>query len=136
MRKILAIVLFMSVLTLTFSCRKDDVDTSSNVRLNFSTDSVLFDTVFTTFGSTTKRLKIFNPSSSPLNISSISVGNGKNSQFRINVDGISGNIHKDVFIGAKDSLFIFAEVTIDPTNGSLPFVVNDRINFITNGTTQ
>ncbi len=137
MRKIAAIFLFFSVLALTFSCRKDDVDnSSSNVRLNFSTDSVLFDTVFTTFGSTTKRLKIFNPNNSPLNISSISVGNGKNSQFRINVDGISGNSHKDVFIGAKDSLFIFAEVTIDPTNGSLPFVVNDYINFVTNGTTQ
>ena len=136
MRKIIAILFFISVLTFTFSCRKDGIETSTSVLLNFSTDSVLFDTVFTTFGSTTKRLKIYNPSSSPLNISSISVGNGANSQFRINVDGVSGNAHKDVFIGGKDSLFIFAEVTIDPNNVLSPFVVNDKINFVTNGNTQ
>jgi hypothetical protein len=136
MRKITAILFFISVLTFTFSCRKDSIDTKDSIRLSFSTDSVLFDTVFTTFGSTTKRLKIYNPSNSPINISSISVGNGTNSQFRINVDGVSGNIHKDVFLGGKDSLFIFAEVTIDPNNVLSPFVVNDNINFITNGTQQ
>jgi len=136
MRKITAILFFISVLTLVFSCRKDSIDNSPDLLLNFSTDSVLFDTVFTTFGSTTHRLKIYNPSSSPVNISSISIGNGTNSQFRINVDGLSGNTHKDVFIGGKDSLFIFAEVTIDPNNALSPFVVNDKINFVTNGNTQ
>ena len=136
MKKITPILFFISVLTFTFSCRKDGVDTSQSLQLNFSTGSVLFDTVFTTFGSTTKRLKIYNPSSSPVNISSISVGNGANSQFRINVDGVSGNAHKDVFLGGKDSLFIFAEVTIDPNNILSPFVVNDKINFVTNGNTQ
>jgi len=136
MRKITAILFFISVLTLVFSCRKDSIENSSSVQLNFSTDSVLFDTIFTTFGSTTKRLKIYNPNSSPVNISSISVGNGASSQFRINVDGVSGNIHKDVFLGGKDSLFIFAEVTIDPNNVLSPFVVTDKINFVTNGNTQ
>lgn len=136
MRKIIAILFFISVLTITFSCRKDSIDKSSSVRLTFSTDSVLFDTVFATFGSTTKRLKIYNPNSNPVNISNISVGNGANSQFRINVDGVSGNSHKNVFIGGKDSLFIFAEVTIDPNNVLSPFIVNDHINFITNGNTQ
>jgi len=136
MRKITPILFFISVLTLVFSCRKDSIETSSSVQLNFSTDSVLFDTIFTTFGSTTKRLKIYNPNSSPVNISSISVGNGASSQFRINVDGVSGNIHKDVFLGGKDSLFIFAEVTIDPNNVLSPFVVTDKINFVTNGNKQ
>ena len=136
MKKITSILFFISVLTFTFSCRKDGVDTSQSLQLNFSTDSVLFDTVFTTFGSTTKRLKIYNPSSSPVNISSISLDNVANSQFRINVDGVSGNAHKDVFLGGKDSLFIFAEVTIDPNNILSPFVVNDKINFVTNGNTQ
>lgn len=136
MRKITAILLFISILLLTFSCRKDGIEQSSSVQLSFSTDSVLFDTIFTTFGSTTKRLKIYNPSSSPINISSISVEKGVASQYRINVDGVSGNVHKDVFLGGKDSLFIFAEVTIDPNNTLSPFVVNDKINFVTNGNIQ
>ena len=136
MQKTTAILIFISVVMFIFSCRKDSVETSSSIRLNFSTDSVLFDTVFTTFGSTTKRLKIYNPNSNPINISSIAVANGANSQFRINVDGVSGNVHKDVFIGGKDSLFIFAEVTIDPNNTLTPFIVNDQINFTTNGNKQ
>lgn len=136
MRKIVSILFFTIVVAFTFSCRKDGIETSSSVSLNFSTDSVLFDTVFATFGSTTKRLKIFNSNNSPINISSISVGNGANSQFRINVDGISGNAHTDVQIGAKDSLYVFAEVTIDPNSSTTDFIVSDNINFVINGNTQ
>ena len=136
MKKIISILFILTVVLFTFSCRKDKIDTDPSVSLNFSTDTILFDTVFATFGSTTHRLKIYNPSNNPVIISSISIGNGANSQFRINVDGISGNIHTDVEIGGKDSLFIFAEVTIDPNNVLSPFVVSDKINFVTNGNSQ
>ena len=136
MRKIAPILILLSIIISTFSCRKDSIETSESVTLNFSLDTVLFDTVFATFGSTTKRLKIYNPSNKRVNISSISVGNGANSQFRINVDGISGNTHSNIEIDGKDSLFIFAEVTIDPNNALSPFVATDKINFITNGNSQ
>ncbi len=136
MRKIASILFLITVVLFTFSCRKDSIETSSSVTLNFSTDTVLFDTVFATFGSTTQRLKIYNPSNNTVNISSISVGQGANSQFRINVDGISGNIHTDIEIEGKDSLFIFAEVTIDPNSATTDFIVGDQINFVTNGNNQ
>jgi hypothetical protein len=136
MQKIAPILVLITIILFTFSCRKDSVDTDSSVTLNFSADTVLFDTVFATFGSTTKRLKIYNPTNKTVNISSISVGNGANSQFRINVDGVSGNIHNNVLIDGKDSLFIFAEVTIDPNNLSNPYIVSDKIKFITNGNSQ
>lgn len=123
-------------LTLFFSCRKDNVTTSANAKLNFSVDTLLFDTVFTTMSSTTKRLKIFNKNSDKIIISSIAVENGANSQFRINVDGVSGNVHKDIEIDGNDSLFIFLEVTIDPNNVLSPFVVEDKILFSTNGNKQ
>lgn len=136
MRKIAPLLILSLLLLFIFSCRKDSIDTASSVNLSFSVDTLLFDTVFTTFGSTTKRLKIHNPSNRPVIISSIAIENGANSQFRINVDGTSGNSHKDVWIDAKDSLFIFAEVTIDPTNTLNPFVAADKIIFNTNGNTQ
>ena len=136
MLKIAPILILFTIILFTFSCRKDSIETDSSVTLNFSADTVLFDTVFATFGSTTKRLKIYNPTNKTVNISSISVGNGANSQFRINVDGVSGNIHNNVLIDGKDSLFIFAEVTIDPNNLSNPYVVSDKIKFITNGNSQ
>jgi hypothetical protein len=136
MQKIASLLFLITILLVTFSCRKDSVDTSSSVNLSFSTETLLFDTVFATFGSTTQRLKIYNPSNSPVNISSIAIENGANSQFRINVDGISGDTHKDVLIDANDSLFIFAEVTIDPTNSLNPFIAADQIIFNTNGNNQ
>ena len=57
--------------------------------------------------------------------------NDPNSFFRINVDGITGNIAKDVEIAGKDSLYIFAEVTIDPDAplSNSPFVIEDYLVF-------
>lgn len=136
MRKITCILFVLTVFSLMFSCRKDDISTDSADKLTFSTDSVLFDTVFTTFGSTTKRFKIYNRNNKDIIISDIYVEKGTGSQFRINVDGTPGNSHKDVLIRAKDSLFIFLEVTIDPNNILSPFVVNDKVNFVTNGNKQ
>jgi hypothetical protein len=136
MQKIVGIFIITTFVVFSFSCRKDDITTSSSDMLSFSHDTVLFDTVFVTMGSTTKRLKLYNSSSSTIVISSISVDGGANSQFRINVDGVSGNSHSNVEIEAHDSLFIFAEVTIDPNNILSPFVATDKINFLTNGNQQ
>jgi hypothetical protein len=136
MYKLLGILIIITAVVFSFSCRKDDITTSSSDMLSFSNDTILFDTVFVTMGSTTKRLKIYNSSSSTIIISSISVDGGANSQFRINVDGVSGNSHSNVEIEAHDSLFIFAEVTIDPNNTLSPFIAADKINFLTNGNQQ
>lgn len=104
--------------------------------LEISTDTIMFDTVFTTIGSTTRRFKIYNRNSNKLVISNISLTTGANSQFRINVDGVSGYTHSNVEIGGNDSLFIFVEVTVDPNSILSPFVVEEKINFSTNGNQQ
>lgn len=118
------------------SCKKDVLLTDSGARLNFSTDSVLFDTVFTTVGSTTKVFKIYNPHSQTLNISRVFLATGANSQFRINVDGISGISHNDIEIFANDSLFVFVQVTVNPTGINSPLLIRDSIIFETNGNIQ
>jgi len=82
------IIYFLTVTILTFSaCRKDDFDTDPGLRLGFSTDTVMFDTVFTTIGSSTRALVIRNSSDQRINISKITLARGKASPFRINVDG-------------------------------------------------
>lgn len=137
MRSFIIISFFaFTIATLMFSCRKDDIDTGSGAKLSFSTDTVLFDTVFATFGSTTKRFKIYNNNNDAVIISDLYVEKGTGSQFRINVDGIPGNSHKDIRIEGKDSMFVFLEVTIDPNNILAPFVVEDKVHFITNGNHQ
>lgn len=129
--------LLFVVMTLFFSCKKEDhFNTSSNFRLEFSADTILFDTVFTSIGSTTEYLLVYNRENKPVKISSIRLAGGSNSSFRINVDGMPGQSFTDVEIGKKDSLWIFIEVTIDPNNSLTPFLVTDSILFETNGTVQ
>lgn len=135
MKKVLFILIGLLIIV-SFSCRKDDFITDTNAQLSFSTDTLLIDTVFTTIGSTTKRLMVYNRNDSKIRISSISLDGGSNSQFRINVDGASGNIHNDIEIEANDSLFIFIEVTIDPNATNDLFIVKENIRFITNGNNQ
>ncbi len=116
------------------SCNKPVFFSKSN--LEFSEDTVVFDTVFTTLGSTTKQFKIYNPENRTLKIDEIELMGGENSPFRINVDGISSTIVNDIELEGGDSLFVFVEVTLDINGQNLPIVVEDSIRFKTNGKDQ
>ncbi|MHC1707265.1 MAG: hypothetical protein AB9842_07050 [Bacteroidales bacterium] len=130
----IAAILF---LLLNSSCKKDEnYDTNPGLELEFSTDSVLFDTVFTTLGSATRVLMVYNPSKKPVLISSIGLDQGTSSQFRINVDGISAERVENIEIEGNDSLYVFVKVRVDPTNQNSPLVVSDKISFVTNGNQQ
>ena len=124
-------------MALLSSCKKEhSLTNDSSCKLAFSVDTVMFDTVFTTLGSATHQLKIYNNYKEDLNISEIRLIGGNASRFRINVDGVSGAEFRDKVIPANDSIFIFLNVTIDPNDQYTPFVVEDDIQFVTNGNTQ
>lgn len=133
-----AVLLYFSLLTLLFSigCRKEKFTTDPSAKLKFSTDTVFFDTVFTAIGSATYRFTVINDNEKSVAISKISLKEGANSKFRINVDGLNGNEQTDVSIRGKDSIFIFVEVTVDPNDLTSPFVIEDAIEFETNGNKQ
>jgi len=116
-------------------CRKEKFTTDSSSMLEFSRDTIFFDTVFSTVGSTTQYLKVRNNHDESIKISEIVLETGSNSQYRINVDGLDGP-QTDVEILPNDSIFIFVEVTIDPADAGLPFIVEDNLRFITNGNVQ
>ena len=119
------------------NCRKDEhITTDPNARLAFSTDSILFDTIFTTVGSTVKRIKILNKNNLAINISEISLANGNNSSFSININGEYGIGKQNIIINAGDSINLFVKATINPNNKALPFLVQDSILFTTNGNKQ
>jgi hypothetical protein len=115
------------------SCKKNKILSGVSYDVNCAIDTLLFDTLFTTIGSTTKYFKCFNRNNGILNIDRIHLKNGTNSPFRINVDGNSGVNFENIELLPGDSLFIFVEVTIDPSQGNLPFIVEDKIIFNTNG---
>ncbi|OIP00447.1 MAG: hypothetical protein AUJ98_07845 [Bacteroidetes bacterium CG2_30_33_31] len=128
---ILAILLIISS-----SCKKNNINFDSNSQLTFSTDTITFDTVFTTIGSSTEYFMIYNSSNKPINVSKIFLANGSNSSFRINIDGISDTKFSDIEIPANDSLYAFVEVTVNPNGGNSPLLITDSVVFETNGHVQ
>ncbi len=132
------IILIFILLAFAFSaCKKEhQISGDPNLKLSFSADTVMFDTVFTSLGSATHQLRIFNKSDNDLNISSIRLAGGESSPYRFNLDGENGVEFYDKVIPAGDSLFSFLRVTINPNDLNSPFVVEDELEFVTNGNTQ
>jgi len=135
-KRIVNIFLLIGVIITVNSCRKDKIITDSSARIEFSTTSILYDTVFTTVGSVTKTFIVYNRNSQPIKISSIRLAKGTSSNFRINVDGTKGVSFSDVEIAGKDSMFVFSEVTVDPNNQNSPLIIRDSVVFETNGNIQ
>jgi len=117
-----------------FSCQRDEKFTDSpSARLEFSTDTVKFDTVFTTIGSVTKQFRVYNRNKEAVRTS---VSLADKGFYRLNIDGVAANSLDNLEIRGNDSAFIFVEVTIDPQDNNSPVVVLDSIQFNTNGNLQ
>lgn len=129
--------LLFSVLTyfLLFSCQKQS-NLNGNSYLFFSTDTLSFDTVFTTVGSVTQQIKIINNNNQPINISSISLAGGSGSPFTINIDGTPGPSASSLSIQANDSLYIFVNVLVPSGGKPNPFLLQDSIRVSYNGLEQ
>ena len=120
------------VLTMPSCHRNNNVD---GVELEFSADTVLFDTVFTTISSSTQTFTVRNTTGSPVEVD-IALAGGKQSNYSINVDGVAGTEFRNVEIPAHDSIFVFVKVNIDPTNQNTPYLVTDSVMFYQKSRTQ
>jgi len=127
---------FLLVTVCFYTCEKQDLLTDPSATLAFSVDTVYFDTIFTTIGSTTKNVRVYNKYDQPVRVSSISLAGGDNSVFRLNIDGYQQNSVNDIEIPPDDSIYIFVEVTLDPNNSNDLLVIHDSIVFNTNGNIQ
>jgi hypothetical protein len=130
------IIIVLLVVIYFSSCEDEKYMNSPDVQLEFSTDTVMFDTIFTTIGSTTRHLKVFNSYKDKILISKIRLAGGEFSNFRLNINGITGTEVYDLEVPPNDSIYIFVEVTIDPNGQNLPMVVQDSIEFTTNTNIQ
>ncbi len=133
-------ILFFTIIAtfyLLVACNKDeDFLFDSSAELSFSVDTLRFDTVFTELGSATRILKIYNTNNRPVKVNKIALELGDASSFRLNIDGLPINEATDIEILANDSLYIFAEVTVDPDNplSISPYVIGERLLVNLNGT--
>ena len=128
-------ILPILLLLLTYSCKKENIQTEETATLKFSKDTIIFDTIFSSIGSVTKQLMVYNNNNFDVTTSVRLVGNSEGN-FRMNLDGESGNNIQNIKIAANDSMFVFIEVTIDPTNTNTPYLVSDSIVFTTGNKTQ
>ncbi len=123
-------------------CKKDGYLNDPSKKLVFSTfteyniDTLTFDTVFTSLGSTTRFFKVVNPFNQDILIDEIRFKNAGTTTFHLAIDGISGNAASNVIVPAKDSIYVFVTVTVDPTSGTIPFVYSEDIEFLYNSNTQ
>lgn len=127
-------LLFLSIF---WGCEKfDNYSTNSDYYLRFSVDTLSFDTIFSSIGSTTKQFVVYNPNKDAVKIESIQLANAGKNGFRINVDGRKGDSFNDIDIWKNDSLYVLVEITVDPNGTNQPLVIEDSILFYTNGNRQ
>jgi hypothetical protein len=136
-RKIIGI-LFCSALAILCSCKRADekITTSQDARLEFSKETLLFDTIFSTVGSSTQAFYVFNRNKNAVKISSIQVGGLATSNYTITIDGDQTYFKSDVELKGKDSILVLVKVLINPQSQNLPYLVADSIIFNTNGNIQ
>ena len=124
---------------LAWACTPEDmVLDDPSARLEFSVDTLRFDTVFTQLGSATRILKVYNRYDKRLRIDRIAFAKGQASRFRMNVNGWMGTEVTDIDILPHDSIYVFVEVTIDPDQppSVSPFVITEDLLFERSGRQQ
>lgn len=116
------------------SCYEEKFTTDPADVVSFSTDTVSFDTVLTEISTVTRYFKVFNPHDLFISISEIKLTGVNPSFFRLNVDGTTGDIIKDIQINPHDSIYVFVESTIDPDQpvSVSPFIIEADISFTVN----
>jgi hypothetical protein len=137
--KYLSAVLLLLTVVFWSSCRKDFESVPSTGNLEFSRDTVYLDTVFSNIGSSTYTLKVYNRSDDDINVPRIGLGQGEESLYRLNVDGLPGKTFENIQILANDSIFVFIETTVETGNFPNPdntFLYTDQLQFDTGANQQ
>jgi hypothetical protein len=121
-----------------FSCKRtsEKITTNPNAKLSFSQTVITFDTIFTSIGTITQRLWVYNKNSHALSISSIRLGKLSTSSYSFIINGQENYELSNYEIFGKDSLLVLIKVLINPQNKSLPYLVEDSLEFTTNGNVQ
>jgi len=132
--KIVIFILLAVILVASMpSCKKDSFIMSKSATIGISTDTLFFDTVFTSTGSITGYFKIFNNNNQKLLLSNVKLMGGNASFFKLNLDGTPGTAFSNIEIAANDSLYGFVTVSINPNDSLKPLIERDSIQISYNG---
>lgn len=115
------------------ACIEDGISTSAADQPAFSTDTLKMGVVFTDEVTMTHRLTVYNRHSKGMLISDIHLEGEGARDFRINVDGATGETFQGIEVRAKDSIFVMVEATLPARDQDQPQDVNADLCFTVNG---
>jgi hypothetical protein len=138
MNKSLFIPILFLLVSAFYACNNgfEDYSTRPDDLLAFSTDTVAFDTILSTVHTPYQLFKVYNRHDKALLIASISLENGANSPFKINVDGQAGTDFQNIEIRSKDSIYVLVDAKPAENNLDEPKYVTDYVVFVTHGVPQ
>lgn len=126
------VIAFCMILMSVFfvACNEDaGFSSSPSLRLEFSSDTISFDTLFTDRVSPSAMFTVRNRNKNSLRISEVRLASGGSSGFNVLVDGQYGTVMRDLEIRAKDSLFVVASVKLERNGLDTPCQVRDSLLF-------
>jgi len=129
---------FLILLAFLLSCKKkDEIYTyNPNAKLEFNGDTLLFDTIFSGISTTTQHLQVFNNNDQAVYITSVKLGGGSASPFIVTINGVTTDQLDHVPLRGHDSLYILVRGVFTAQNNSLPYIVEDSLEFFVNGNRQ
>lgn len=124
------IILIITISALLVACSEEaDFSYNPQYSLEFSSDTVSFDTLFTSVNSPTATFVVRNRNNKSLRISSVQLAGGEESGFSVLVDGQWGALMNNLEVRAKDSIFVLASVCLERNGAKTPVAVRDTLFF-------
>ncbi|MDB5263388.1 MAG: hypothetical protein JWQ14_2671 [Adhaeribacter sp.] len=138
MKYLLCIFSLLLVLLSLYSCEPEEeiLTRSPKAALQFSTDSLIYDTVFVKTGSVTKRVYLYNYDKNAVQVDEIKLGRLGNSAYRVIINGVESPAARNIRIRGGDSLLVLVKVFIQPDNRNTPFLVKDSLVVSQNNNVQ
>lgn len=90
-------------------------------------DTIRMDTLLSRRSSATYLLTVYNQTNQNLLLNKVYTQKGTQEGYRINVDGRAGELHTDILLPARDSLYIRIEATYPEGESDLPTPVRDSL---------
>ncbi|QNF32788.1 hypothetical protein HUW51_08600 [Adhaeribacter swui] len=115
--------------------KEDIITTDPAAKLEFSTDSVKFDTVFVNTSSASRAVWVYNRQNKAVKISEIKLAQGNNA-YQLTIDGQETNHASNVLVRGRDSLLVLVKAKIPTTTDTTAFILTDAITFLTNANRQ
>jgi len=120
-------------------CKPREEELQTSGALEFSADTVKFDTVFTTLRTVTKRLWVYNRNPKGVNVDLIGLDRPAASAYTLLINGDLKQTASNLFVRGADSLLILVRAKL-PDNGqsgvAKDYVLEEKLNFRTNGQDQ